>query len=87
MIGVLSGIWHVIASTWQNQTVYSFVSGPLADVTLLGGAIAIVRKHTCHIHGCWRLGRHAVDGTPYVVCPKHHPDVPDKVRPHHLTPS
>jgi hypothetical protein len=51
-----------------------FISGPLADITLLGGAYAILRRHNCHVRGCPRIGRHPVAGTTYVVCRKHHPD-------------
>lgn len=32
-----------------------------------------VQRHNCHAHRCLRIGRHRVDGTPYVVCRKHHP--------------
>lgn len=28
---------------------------------------------TCHVGRCWRPGRHAVDGTPYRTCRRHHP--------------
>lgn len=79
------GVWHFIAGSWQDPTAYNFVSGPLADITLLGGALAIYRKHNCHIHGCWRMARHPVKGTPYVTCAKHHPDVPREILPEDLT--
>jgi hypothetical protein len=32
-----------------------------------------LRRHNCHAKGCWRIGKHPVDGTPYVTCRKHHP--------------
>ena len=32
--------------------------------------ITLVRKHNCHERRCWRVGRHAVDGTPW--CNRHH---------------
>jgi hypothetical protein len=60
--------------TWHDPDGYNFISGPLADITLLGGAYAILRKHNCHAKRCWRIGRHGVSGTTYVVCRKHHPD-------------
>ena len=59
--------------TWHDPDGYNFISGPLADITLLGGAYALLRHHNCHAKGCWRIGRHAVEGTGYVVCRKHHP--------------
>jgi hypothetical protein len=60
--------------TWHDPDGYNFISGPLADITLLGGGYVFVRRHNCHAKRCWRVGRHAVDGTTYVVCRKHHPD-------------
>jgi hypothetical protein len=60
--------------TWHDPDGYNFISGPLADITLLGGAYAILRRHNCHAKRCWRIGRHQVSGTTYVVCRKHHPD-------------
>ncbi|HEY1590491.1 MAG TPA: hypothetical protein VGF81_01770 [Solirubrobacteraceae bacterium] len=59
---------------WHDPDGYNFISGPLADITLLGAVYAILRRHNCHVRGCWRLGRHQVAGTTYVVCRKHHPD-------------
>jgi hypothetical protein len=52
---------------------YGFWSGFAADVPLIGGAYLLGRKHNCHVHGCWRVGRHPVDGTSYIVCRRHHP--------------
>ncbi|HEV2375849.1 MAG TPA: hypothetical protein VGS19_27240 [Streptosporangiaceae bacterium] len=59
--------------------VYGFWSGAAGDVSSLavfGALLALVRKHNCHVHGCWRVGRHPVEGTAYVVCRRHHPDGP-----------
>jgi hypothetical protein len=36
--------------------------------------VAVVwRKVNCHAKGCYRVGLHHVDGTPYITCKKHHP--------------
>lgn len=43
--------------------------------TLLPLLSAYFYHHNCHVKGCWRLGKHVVNGTPYVVCRKHHPDI------------
>jgi len=64
---------------------YNFWSGfgsDLGEATLIS-AVAIgvytgVRKVNCHTKGCWRIGRHALDGTPYILCRHHHPHVPSK---------
>lgn len=71
---VFDWLYHAARWTWHDPDGYNFISGPLADVTLIGGAYAIVRRHNCHAKRCWRIGRHAVAGTTYVVCRKHHPD-------------
>lgn len=59
---------------------YGFWSGVGSDISellILGGVIQLYRRHACHVSSCRRIGKHHVDGTPYVVCAKHHPDVPD----------
>lgn len=55
---------------------YNFWSGAGADLgqlAILGAAIGLYRKHNCHVHRCWRIGKSQIDGTPWVVCHKHHP--------------
>ncbi len=69
----LSGLWEALRWTWHDPDGYNFVSGPLADITLLGGAYAIFRRHNCVVKGCFRIGRHPVAGTDHIVCRKHHP--------------
>jgi hypothetical protein len=64
---------------------YNFWSGfgsDLGEATLIT-AVAIgvytgVRKVNCHTKGCWRIGHHQLDGTPYILCRQHHPHVPSK---------
>lgn len=47
----------------------------LGELALIGGIIALVRKHTCEVHRCWRIGRHDT-AAGHTVCRKHHPDGP-----------
>lgn len=57
---------------------YGFWSGAgsdIGEVAIIGGLATLIRHHQCHARGCWRIKRHPVDGTPYVVCRKHHPDL------------
>jgi hypothetical protein len=62
---------------------YNFWSGfgsDLGEATLIS-AVAIgvytgVRKVNCHTKRCWRIGHHPLDGTPYILCRHHHPEVP-----------
>lgn len=55
---------------------YNFWSGfgsDIGEIAIIGGLISIYRKHNCHVKGCWRIARHPVTGTDYIVCRKHHP--------------
>jgi hypothetical protein len=63
---------------------YNFWSGfgsDLGEATLISavsvGVYAGVRKVNCHTKGCWRIGHHPLEGTPYILCRHHHPDVPN----------
>jgi hypothetical protein len=63
---------------------YNFWSGfgsDLGEATLISavgiGVYTGVRKVNCHTRGCWRIGHHRLDGTPYILCRHHHPDVPN----------
>jgi len=64
---------------------YNFWSGfgsDLGEATLISavgiGVYTGVRKVNCHTKGCWRIGHHPLDGTPYVLCKHHHPHVPSR---------
>ena len=56
--------------------VYLFYSGFLGGVPVLAAVAVFARHRNCHVHGCWRIGRHLITGTPYVVCRHHDPDGP-----------
>ena len=58
--------------------VYLFYSGFLGGVPVLAAVVLFARHRNCHVHGCWRIGRHPVTGTPYVVCRRHDPDGPSQ---------
>jgi len=68
LAGYWYGFWSGIGSIFIPPTL---TSTPIVLVML--------RRHNCHQHLCWRLGRHPVEGTPYVLCRRHHPEVPDQV--------
>jgi hypothetical protein len=62
---------------------YNFWSGfgsDLGEATLISavgiGVYTGVRKVNCHTKGCWRIGHHSLEGTPYILCRHHHPHVP-----------
>jgi hypothetical protein len=79
--------WFALHTGIQNggpDPYYNFWSGfgsDLGEATLIS-AVAIgvytgVRKANCHTRGCWRIGHHALEGTPYILCRHHHPNVPN----------
>lgn len=52
---------------------YAFFSGfgsDLSEFAILGAILGAYHKHNCHVKGCWRIGKHTVDGTPF--CSRHH---------------
>ena len=53
---------------------YQITSGPIVVLSGWFWLYANLRKHNCHAKRCWRIGRHPVGGTTYIVCRKHHPD-------------
>jgi hypothetical protein len=61
---------------------YNAFSGSLSDVgeitiatSFAASTIILWRAHTCHRYWwCWRHGHFNLDGTPYKLCSKHHPD-------------
>ena len=72
------GVGHWLLNFFgiNNLSGYGFFSGigsDLGEVALIVAIIAVYRKHNCHAQGCWRISRHPVEGTPWVVCRKHHP--------------
>lgn len=67
---------HIMGLDNLSGVFYGFWSGigsDLQETAIFAGVIAILRHHNCHAKGCLRLGKLGVDGTPYVVCHKHHP--------------
>jgi len=84
IVAILLAIYHDASWHWfevhsgtvnESGPYYGFWSGfgsDLGEATLVAGALALFRHHSCHVRGCARLGR-PVDGTPYLACPKHHP--------------
>ena len=72
---------HVLGLDDASGRFYAFWSGfgsDLSELALVAALVAVVRKHTCHVRRCWRIGHHPLDGTPWTVCRRHHPDLPNK---------
>ena len=60
----LSGPFYGAWSGWVSD---------LGELTIFAGVVGMYRHKNCHERGCWRLGKHQYEGTPY--CHKHHPVV------------
>jgi hypothetical protein len=85
VLAIIFATWHDFYFHWfevhtgtvnESGPYYGFWSGfgsDIGEATLLVGIIGLYRHHNCHVKGCAHLGRR-VEGTPYVACPKHHPD-------------
>lgn len=72
----MSWLVHLLGLDDPGGRPYAFWSGFGSDLGYLafaGGLAAWLRKHNCHQHHCWRLGRHPLDGTGIYLCRKHHP--------------
>lgn len=77
-LGICTGTRKMI----EECRSYNFWSGSGSDISEITLAFAVLsiaiggyRKVNCHHYRCWRIGRfHAGH---YVVCHKHHPEVPD----------
>jgi hypothetical protein len=85
VLAIIFATWHDFYFHWfevhtgtvnESGPYYGFWSGfgsDIGEATILVGIVTVYRHHNCHVKGCAHLGRR-VDGTPYVACPKHHPD-------------
>lgn len=51
---------------------YLWWSGIVGDIGLFGGGYVLLRKHNCHVHGCWRINR-TITPEGHAVCHKHNP--------------
>ena len=70
-------ILHVLGIDDANGKPYLFYSGFLGNMTIVATGFMAIRNMGCHQKRCWRVGRHRLDGTPYRLCSRHHPSVPD----------
>lgn len=80
------GFAHGLGIDTQQSQNYDFVSGvgPMIITAIgYGGLItAVVGKFNCHWSGCWRIGKHHVNGSPW--CSLHHTAVRPERSEHEL---
>lgn len=87
MIGQIGNWLYHYTGTGGNNPWYNFWSGfgsDIGEIAILAGVIQLARKHNCHTKGCWRMGLHPVEGTPFIVCKKHHPAIPSRATAEHI---
>jgi hypothetical protein len=79
--------WLALHTGTDNEAgpFYGFFSGfgsDLGEVTIVGGLLAIYKKHNCHTRWCWRFGHHdftdTATGVTYRLCRRCHPAHPGK---------
>lgn len=61
-------LWHPLSGNG-----YQFWSGIAGATGIFAVFVIAYKRINCHEPWCWRIGRHHVEGTPYVTCHKHHP--------------
>lgn len=78
--------WLVEWMWWpESGHGYAFMSSVAGATGFFAIGVILYRRMNCHESGCWRLGKHHVEGTPYVTCHKHHPTLPgDRVKTGHI---
>lgn len=74
----MSLLAHVLGLDDASGAWYLWWSGACGQLSLVGAAFVVVRRHQCHTRWCVRLGHHPLDGTPYRMCRRHHPDLPTR---------
>jgi hypothetical protein len=62
------GIWNWL---FINQPTWVSNVSNLTSITVLGAVIGLYKRFNCSQKGCWRIGRHQVDGTTYHTCLRH----------------
>lgn len=66
---------HVLGVDDVSGRWYAWWSGAgsdLGELAVVGALAAMVRKHNCEVHRCWRIGRHTT-AAGHLVCARHHP--------------
>jgi hypothetical protein len=79
--------WLAVHTGTVNEAgpYYGFWSGfgsDIGEVTIVGGLLAIYKKHNCHSRWCWRFGHHdfadEATGITWKLCRAHHPAHPGR---------
>jgi hypothetical protein len=72
-------IWHLFLHYTGSDNVsgpwYGFWSGfgsDLGELVLLGACWTLIRKHNCHVNGCWRVVTQHDPEVHAPACARHH---------------
>jgi len=75
---VINDILTFLGTTNGSGRWYLWWSGMFGNLTIFAAMILFYRKHNCHVHRCFRVGRFAAVDTrnvEHIVCKRHHPDL------------
>ena len=75
-MNLVNGFLTFIGVYNGNSRWYLFWGGFGSCLSELAILVVVWRKINCHAKGCYRIGLHHVEGTPYITCGKHHPTHP-----------
>lgn len=96
LLASIPSVWHVwfpvqhwlsvhTGTVNEPGPYYGFFSGfgsDLGELTLIGGVLAIYKKHNCHARWCFRFGHHDFldpeTGVTYKLCRHCHPAHPGR---------
>lgn len=68
-------LWHPLIG--PGYQFWSGIGSDIGQITLVGGLIAMYRKHNCGAPRCLRIGKHPTADGLHHLCRRHHPDLPD----------
>ncbi len=82
-------MWHLIlhwlgldSGSGPAYLAWSGFGSDLGELTLVGGLLAVYRRHNCHTRWCWRVGHHdftdTTAGLTYRLCARCHPEHPGR---------
>lgn len=65
--------WFGVGNHGQPNVAYSFWSGVGSCLGYVAAVPFLVKHFTCHVSGCYRMGRHHIEE--FKVCTLHHPGI------------
>lgn len=69
-------LWHPLAG--PGYQFWSGIASDVGELTLIGGALALIKHANCDVPGCWRYGPHRDASGHVKLCRHHHPDLKNK---------